>query len=45
MTSFFMMGAQEAVGEENQLIQLGKLIHLNDIHPQGAPREITSYRC
>ena len=50
MTSFFMMGAQEAVGEENQLIQLGKLIrweflekklkgiHLNDIHSQGGPK-------
>lgn len=50
MTSFFMMGAQEAVGEKNQLVQLEKTldwrwvekklkgIHLNDINPQGGPK-------
>lgn len=50
MTSFFMMGAQEAIGERNQLVQLEKIldwkwiekklkgVHVNDINPQGGPK-------
>lgn len=50
MTSFFMMGAQEALGEKNQLVQLERIldwkwvekklkgIHLNDINPLGGPK-------